>query len=461
MPCILTYSSTLRQQFGVTSDVSGTLNNMDESVLFDFFILIHELGHSLGSGHTFDAYDPPIDQCGPCVIPGQGESLAIDGLPLESSSVIMSYCNFCIGGLSNIAFTLGGEWEGEQPRSELETWQDNHLIVGDVSKEPRRVSHTIWQRLASKGECVAPPLERSETQGCNEHSDCDDVNECTVDVCESNVCIILETMQNCCGNGMCELGERDSCVLDCGPFTIKPESFCEDCFELDGFMFDVGLDNQADRRVFISSVRFMHSAPANETATVDLYITEEGTYKDKVEPTQWEKIASSNVSTTDKSDFAEIQLDSYILLDSGSRRGFYLAASENIILFEEGVYSSTNDQGVELYSSRAVSGLFGDGIDGFSLSIEIHYLLDDRTMSPTKMPADGHETTTSDLESTSVPAGDNVQSLTTTSSPMHEHIASDAGTKQESSTASSMIFFMGTLRKFFVVTILSFVSFAW
>jgi hypothetical protein len=44
---------------------------------------------------------------------------------------------------------------------------------------------------------------------------------------------------------------------------------------------------------------------------------------------------------------------------------------------------------------------------------------------------------------------------------MHEHIASDAGTKQESSTASSMIFFMGTLWKLFVVTILSFVSFAW
>ena len=36
--------------FGVTSDLSGTLNDMDENVLFDFFIFTHEVGHSLGSG---------------------------------------------------------------------------------------------------------------------------------------------------------------------------------------------------------------------------------------------------------------------------------------------------------------------------------------------------------------------------------------------------------------------------
>ena len=36
--------------FGVTSDLSGTLREIDENVLFDFFIFIHEVGHSLGAG---------------------------------------------------------------------------------------------------------------------------------------------------------------------------------------------------------------------------------------------------------------------------------------------------------------------------------------------------------------------------------------------------------------------------
>jgi hypothetical protein len=75
--------------FGVTSDISGTLENVDSNVLFDFFIFIHEVGHSLGSGHTFDEeYNPPVDACEPCAIPGSNAT--VDGLPRNNAGTIMA-----------------------------------------------------------------------------------------------------------------------------------------------------------------------------------------------------------------------------------------------------------------------------------------------------------------------------------------------------------------------------------
>ena len=81
--------------YGITSDVSGRLSDMDEQVLFDMFIVAHEVGHSLGSGHTFDSYDPPVDRCDLCSEADPGAT--IDGLPRENAATIMSYCNFCQG----------------------------------------------------------------------------------------------------------------------------------------------------------------------------------------------------------------------------------------------------------------------------------------------------------------------------------------------------------------------------
>jgi len=69
-----------------------------------------------------------------------------------------------------------------------------------------------------------------------------------------------------------------------------------------------------------------------------------------------------------------------VVLEAGSRRGFYLSASENVISFGEGVYRVSNRHGVELYSSHAVSSFFGTGIDGFSLSCEVSYMMDDGTL---------------------------------------------------------------------------------
>ncbi|KAL7518100.1 hypothetical protein ACHAWX_002956 [Stephanocyclus meneghinianus] len=371
--------------FGVTSDISGNLKSVDDNVLFDFFIFIHEVGHSLGSGHTFDAYDPPVDSCGPCSTPGS--NVTVDGLPRESSATIMSYCNFCDGGLSNIALTLGGEWRGLDPRHELTTWENNPAIEGDISNDPRRVPHLIWETLSSKGDCVVPPVQLNKVQGCNKDIDCDDFNECTTDVCHENFCAVSESASNCCGNGLCELGERDDNCTDCGPFHIAPAKYCEECFALDGFMFEVRLSKDAENDIFISSISFMHAALKDADATVALYSTIEGSYLGKENSNSgWKYLSRTDLPSGKSSDFVEIAIYPPISLSVGSKKAFYLFASESFILFGQGVYTIENNHGVELFSSRAVTGLFGDGIDGFSLSCSVSYVLNDVkiTAGPTR-----------------------------------------------------------------------------
>ena len=182
------------------------------------------------------------------------------------------------------------------------------------------------------------------------------------------MCVVSEILDNCCGNGLCELGEGNNCVSDCGPFTIQPTNFCEQCYALDGFMFDVGLSDSAEKRVFISSISFMHSSPTYTNATIDIFVTSSGSYVgQEYSVTAWERIRTMNVSAIDPG-VIDITLDNFIPLGIGRKQGFYLAASENIVLFGEGVYSVKDENEVELFSSRAVTGTFGDGVDGFSLS---------------------------------------------------------------------------------------------
>eukprot|EP00578_Thalassiosira_sp_NH16_P011646 CAMPEP_0181123866 /NCGR_PEP_ID=MMETSP1071-20121207/26152_1 /TAXON_ID=35127 /ORGANISM="Thalassiosira sp., Strain NH16" /LENGTH=744 /DNA_ID=CAMNT_0023209085 /DNA_START=18 /DNA_END=2252 /DNA_ORIENTATION=- len=388
--------------YGVTSDVSGNLNDMDDKVLFDFFVLTHELGHSLGSGHTFDAYDPPVDGCGACTartgtIEGGGEGgedgakVTIEGLPRENAGTIMSYCNFCDGGIDNIAMTLGGVWDGVQPREDIGHWHNHPEIVGDVSAEPRRVSHGVWQKLSSKGECALPPSQPLPSQGCNDDEDCNDRNSCTIDVCDqSGMCIISETLDDCCGNGMCEPGERLSSCYDCGPFGIRAPQLCGDddfiCHALDGFMIDIGLSDDAERSVYVTSISLTYKSPEDEDATIDVYVTTEGSYVGKGQSSaNWDSIETVTVyeyHPKRRPGPIEISLgDRSIHLEKGSRRGLYIVASDEILEFAKGPYSIGDKRGVELRSSLAVEGFFGTGIDGFGLSVEVGYMLDDGSES--------------------------------------------------------------------------------
>ena len=78
---------------GVSANINGSFplpvqDNSHQN--WDLMVVSHELGHNFGSGHTHDAYSPPIDGC------GTGDcSAALD-------ATIMSYCHTCPGGLSNM-----------------------------------------------------------------------------------------------------------------------------------------------------------------------------------------------------------------------------------------------------------------------------------------------------------------------------------------------------------------------
>ncbi|KAL3761984.1 hypothetical protein ACHAW5_006490 [Stephanodiscus triporus] len=85
--------------FGLTSGLKGNFVSMDNVVVWDSSAFMHEIGHNFGSGHTHDDYSPVIDTCG---------TSCPTGLPLAKSTTIMSYCDLCTGGDSNLAYTFGG-----------------------------------------------------------------------------------------------------------------------------------------------------------------------------------------------------------------------------------------------------------------------------------------------------------------------------------------------------------------
>jgi hypothetical protein len=85
--------SSLRGNWRV--DVDGNGNQKPSQYNWDLIVTSHELGHNMGSSHTFSGYTPPIDQCiknGRQVARGSADCVR---------GTIMSYCHLC-GGISNV-----------------------------------------------------------------------------------------------------------------------------------------------------------------------------------------------------------------------------------------------------------------------------------------------------------------------------------------------------------------------
>ena len=369
--------------FGVTSDIRGSFTNLGKDALLDMFYYAHELGHSLGSGHTYDDYEPVVDTCGAVCTLGDGFKSDPAGLPLDHSATIMSYCNFCTGGMNNIALTYGGLWDGNAPRTDIGHWVNHPDIagVGTVSVEPRRVSHTIWNVLSDKAqECVEPPSQSEELQGCNDNSDCNDNNMCTIDTCSSdNVCMVTETLANCCGNGVCEQGEISADCSDCGPYVIKPSKPCEDCHALDGFILEVGVSENANQAITLTSISLQHKAPEQFGSSVEVLVARSFNSGEvtKLSSSLWQGVTT--VTVPGSKGMMEINFPSPITIDVARKVELYIAASEELLQFGVGAYSIENDHGVHLHSSRAVSGRFGTALDSFSLNCEVKYVVEEVT----------------------------------------------------------------------------------
>jgi len=367
--------------FGVTSDIHGSFTNLGRDTLLDMFYYAHELGHSLGSGHTYDDYVPVVDTCGSLCTLGEGLKSDPVGLPLDHSATIMSYCNFCTGGLNNIAFTYGGLWDGNSPQSDIGRWMNHPDIagVGTVSVEPRRVSHTIWNILSDKvHECVKPPSQ--ELQGCNDSSNCNDNNMCTIDMCspDDGVCVVSKTLANCCGNGICEQGEISAGCSDCGPYVIRPSKPCEDCHALDGFILEVGMSENAGQTITLTSLSLQHKEPQQLGSSVEVFVAKSfhSGQATKLIPSLWQGVTTATVPGSEG--MMEINFPSPITIVSGKVE-LYIAASEEVLQFGVGAYSIANDHGVQLHSSRAVSGRFGTALESFSLNCEVKYVVEEVT----------------------------------------------------------------------------------
>jgi len=67
-------------------------DNVQDSTSFnwDLIVTAHEMGHNIGSGHTFDvnSYDPPIDSCYSSSGPTSNAQQCVRGS-------VMSYCHLC------------------------------------------------------------------------------------------------------------------------------------------------------------------------------------------------------------------------------------------------------------------------------------------------------------------------------------------------------------------------------
>jgi hypothetical protein len=93
--------------YGLSADLSGSFNIANPGVVWDIYVMSHEVGHNFNSAHTH-CFNPPVDQCWgsesgcysgppslPCATPGAG------------CGTIMSYCHTISPGMGNISLTFG------------------------------------------------------------------------------------------------------------------------------------------------------------------------------------------------------------------------------------------------------------------------------------------------------------------------------------------------------------------
>jgi len=326
--------------YGVTGGMVGSLSSIDGSMFWDLDNLAHELGHNFGSFHTHDitnGYDPLIDACGN----GDCTSLVTGSQISSGEASIMSYCQACPGGVSNIGLTFGGHWN-EDDRSNVSNWVDTDSTV-PFSQDPRRVPKVMYDNVSVKGTCVVP-YKTPDIQTCTQDTDCHDGNSCTVDLCEGDQC--TNTMENnCCGNFICEIGEA-SCS-DCGPFTLNTPT-CSSCSLPEGIMFDV----EAINDVILTSIEFQLYEGVN---SVNVYTAAGGYGGKETIPRFWDLLATDSYNFSVQWSFVSITF-SEIQLSAGSLQGFYIASSSKIATLKDStdVPWARDDNIILLDSNRAV-----------------------------------------------------------------------------------------------------------
>ena len=110
-------------------------------------------------------------------------------------------------------YTFGGKYNGGANRADISAY-DNSPLAGIISSEARRVNARMWNHVNTR------------SNNCLEVSFCAADNDCPnygAPICLERVCNVTDglcedstnSLPNCCGNGVCDLGElRDECPND-------------------------------------------------------------------------------------------------------------------------------------------------------------------------------------------------------------------------------------------------------
>ena len=116
-------------------------------------------------------------------------------------------------------------------------------------------------------------------------TDSNDGNSCTTDVCnEAGACQNSAPISDCCGNGICESGESDSCSNDCGPFIVATPRCVGSCITPNEVKFNVNATND----IMIQNLTI--TVNPTSTMTVTVYSTTGG--YESTEDNDWVQVAT-------------------------------------------------------------------------------------------------------------------------------------------------------------------------
>ena len=402
---------------GLSSGLRGSITNLNEDTFQDIFMIAHEIGHSLGSGHTYDDayYSPPVDYC-------TGDTnVCPTSLPMDMSSTIMSYCNFCNGGVRNVAMTFGGVWDGMGDLNDVDSWVRSPQLASEstsVSMDPQRVNHRIYSALVSKGDDDDVCDIRRQTVE-EEEEDLSDFPKSLPIPEEAPLTSMPPTKSP--SSYFPNVPQED------GRMWTQPDVHCKlqeeqegiSCAYGPGIMFDIELQGIEDGNttssssywIQLESIQFEHSSSITNNRTIDVYTTIEGSgsYQGNEKLSdQWIKVASS-IRIDESTSFTKVELDMPIIISSGTKQGMYLTNSGGYLtnsggknFFMIGIIGtstttitssplSTDDNGVSFHSGSVIFGSDEFGglyVPGYYPVVQVGYtLIEVPSFSPSNWPS--------------------------------------------------------------------------